>query len=309
MSFRDSMEQAYRFFASPKAALGLFGIVGLASLPGTVIEMGAFYSGPLFVTLLALLGINLIVCTTQKIKSLPRPVFILHAGVIMILAGGVVSSTGYIATVNVYEGKAVDKAFRWDRQEDMPLGMILTVEKINMEFYPAPVKVGVMSKGEKAGLFELHTGGTFAIGGYQVRVDELDISDRNLKLSVHHEGQLIGRAETAGAVSLPSDFPYVFVLVAYKNPTPNRVWVDLRLSKDNEVIAAGRSEVNSPFAWQGLSFHNTKIEADSYGNPYAGIQITKDPGRPVVYLGFVTVLFGSGFYLLRRFSFVRQLIG
>jgi hypothetical protein len=106
----------------------------------------------------------------------------------------------------------------------------------------------------------------------------------------------------------PFDFEYAFVLVAYQDPMPKRVWVDLTLSRGVEIIAEGISEVNSPFEWQGLSFHITKIEQDPYGNPYAGIQITKDPGVPMVYAGFIIVCLGSVLNLLRRFSFVRQRI-
>ena len=108
--------------------------------------------------LLGLVGVSTLVCTVNRIKTIPLPVIIIHGGVILSLAGAVVSSFGFVATVNVYEGYPVHEVFRPDRDVDVPLGMDLTVTKMNMAYYPVPVQVGVLKGNEKYGLFTLKTG-------------------------------------------------------------------------------------------------------------------------------------------------------
>ncbi len=305
MFFRIGFEKIYEFLSSRKLAIVLFCGICLASLPGTFAEKSDIYSHPLFISLLALLALNLLACTARRIRTLPRPVLALHAGIALTLTGAAIGASGYVATVNVYEGKTVDTAFRWDIQKDVPLGLNLTVSRINMEHYPAQVKVGILKDGLKHRLILLRTGETFDIADYRIRIDSLDLDSKNLRLSVYNKGQYTGYAETAGKSELPPGFAYQFVLVAYKSPELKRMWLDLALTRGEDLLAAGVTEVNSPFEWKGIAFHHTKTDVDIYGNPYAGIQITKDPGRRIVYLGFMVTCIGASVYLIRRLRGLR----
>ncbi len=291
----------YRFLASKELAVGLFSAVCLYAFPGTFFERSKLYSSPVLTTLIGLIGLNLLLCTLQRARTLPKSILIMHSGVIFTLAGSLSSSLGFVSTVNIYEGTTVDKAYRWDINKDVSLGMDLTVKKINLEYYPIPVKVGVLKNGEKDGLFTLKTGETFDLEGYRVRVDALEFPSEKLKLSVFYQDRFIGSADTSGDNNLPPDYPFKFILVAYKNPSLKKMWVDLMLSKNSIPIAEGASEVNSPFKWEGYNFYHTQIERDRYGVPYAGIQITKDPGRPFVFSGFAVTGLGSILIFIRRF--------
>lgn len=272
-------------------------------IPMTFTKERNAFEYALLSVVLGLTGLNLFLCTLERIKSLPGAVLIIHLGAIATLIGSVVSSFGFVSTVNVYEGSSVDEAYRWDIQKDVDLGLELTVNKIHREFYPIPLKVGVLRGQEKIGLFFPETGESFRLGDYTVRADALELGSRNLKLSVFNREGMIGTAETRGARNLPSNFPYNFVLVAFKTPSLKRTWLDLTLRRGAETLAAGTTEVNSPFSWEGLSFYHTSVDVDEYGIPYAGLQITKDPGRPFVYVGFIIIGIGS---LLFLFDLVRR---
>ena len=297
---KKGFEWIYSFLTSRELAIGLFGVICLFALSGTFIGKEGFYSNPLFITLIVLMGLNLLLCSVRRRKALSWPILILHGGIILTLAGSVISSFGYVSTVNIYEGTAVDKVYRWDLKKDVSLGMDLAVKKIHMEYYPVPVKVGVLRHGEKVGLFILKTGERFELDNYENEVKALDLPSENLILNVFHQGHLIGSADTSGERDLPPDFPYEFVLVAYKTPHLKRMWIDLALLQGSDVIAEGTSEVNSPFIWKNLRFYHVQTARDQYGFRYAGIQIRNDPGRIFVFFGFGVIGLGSVLYFASK---------
>jgi hypothetical protein len=290
----------YHFLASKGLALSLFGVLCLILIPWTLSEGTSIYLTGILRGIFGLIGVNLLLCTLGRIKTLAKPILIMHLGTILTLFGTVIGFWGYLATVNIYEGTTVDKVYRWDIDQDIPLGMELTLKKINMEYYPVPVKVGVLKGSEKVGLFTLKTGESFNVRGYEIRAEALEFPSESLRLSVFNSGHFIGSADTSGNRNLAPDFPYQFVLVAFKNPSLKRMWLDLTLSKGSGIIAEGTSEVNSPFLWEGLRFYNTQVAIDPYGLPFAGIQITKDPGRPFIFFGFGIMGLGSILYFIKR---------
>ena len=301
MTIPEGMKKRISWLASTECAVVLFLAIALLAIPGTFTESRAIYSSPLFLSLLGCFGLNLVLCTVKRLKTLSRPVLIMHSGVILTLAGCIATSFGYVATVNVYEGDRTDLVYRWDKKQDVPLGAELVVKKVNREYYPIPVKVGVLRGEEKEGLFVLKTGESFDLKNYRVKVESLEFPAENLKLSVFDQGRLIGTCDTASASALPPGFPYVFKLVAYQNPSLKRLWVDLALARNSEMLAEGTSEVNSPFQWNGLYFYNTLVDRDAAGTVYAGIQIVRDPGRPYVFAGFAIMGLGAVLSFIRRF--------
>lgn len=290
----------YRFLGGTGLALALFGAITLFVIPGTFGIGRALYASLPFKVLLALLVVNLLACTAQRWKRLKWPVLLLHCGVLIVLFGAFLTSIGYVATVNIYEGGKTELAYRWDLEQDMPLGFDLAVEKIYREYLPVPVKVGVLRGEDKIGLFLLKTGESFTVGDYQVRVDSIDLAGETLHLTVSQGGNTLGTASTSGETALPGGFPYAFKLVAFKNPVLKRTWVDLKLLRDSTVLAQGSTEINSPFQWGGLYFYNTLIDRTPRGEPFAGIQIVRDPGRPVVFAGFVLAGIGALALFIRR---------
>lgn len=297
--FLKRFEWFYQYLASKKLTLILFLLLCVFLIPGTFVKKTGYTLGIPGTVIFGFLGLNLILCTVQRMKTLSMAVIVIHLGTLLTFTGVVISSFGYVATVNIYEGTSVDTVYRWDLEKDAPLGVDLKVKKVNVTYYPIPIKVGVLRGAEKVGLFLLKTGESFNLEGYDVRADSMEFPDENLKLTVFKENSLIGTAETAGTNNLPEDFPFEFRLVAYQDPHLMRAWVDLVISQGPEVLAEGTSEVNAPLSWDQLSFHHTAINADSFGNPYAGIQITYDPGLPYVYSGFVVLAIGSIMYMLR----------
>jgi hypothetical protein len=247
---------------------------------------------------LGALGLHLFSCTLLHWRRLRIRVLLIHLGVTIVLLGGLASTFGYVATVNVHEGASTAVAYRWDLEQDAPLGVDLVVERINREYYPVPVKVGVLQGGARAGLFTVSTGEDFSVAGFRVRLTSLDPLTKSAALEIYDDNGAIGTANTAGDRNLPPDFPLDFKLVAFQEPALKRIWLDLRLAQGGVTITRGTSEVNQPFVWEKIRYYNTKADWDQYGNPYAGIQIVHDPGVTWVYGGFAVMTLGGLLYLV-----------
>jgi len=295
------LDRLWRFLTSTRFVIILFGVIACLSLVGTIPGLEGIYRQMPFRALLGILGLCTLCCTVRRWKGIAWQVHLVHAGVILTLAGGMIGGLGSVATVNIYEGDTVDTAFRWDLEQDAPLGFSLTVTDINTDYYPVPVKVGVLHDGEKEGLFTLKTGESFDLDGYRVQVDRFFVpADRQLGLTVTQKGLRIGTAVTDGESDLPAGFPYTFKLVAFQNPKLKRMWVTLRLSRGGMLLAEGVSEVNSPLDWNGFSFFNTRVSSDEAGRLYAGIQIVRDPGRQVAFAGLLITSLGVVLVFARR---------
>lgn len=306
MALSEKLNKIWAWLASTECAVVLFLAIAVVAIPGTFMEDRAIYSSPLFLGLLSAFGLNLLLCTLKRLKTISKPVLVLHAGVLLTLAGCIVTSFGYVATVNIYEGSSVNQFYRWDQKKDVNLGFDLLVNKINTEYYPVPVKVGVLKGQTKEELFVLKTGESFEYKNYRVTVESLEPVTEHLNLAIYEQGRKIGNYSTSGLSDLPPGFPYSFALVAFQNPRLKRLWVDLGVQRNSEKVAAGTSEVNGPFQWDGLYFYNTQIGKDPDGVPYAGIQIVRDPGRPLVFVGFTVIGLGAVFSFKRRISSKRK---
>jgi hypothetical protein len=299
---KELIRWLYRFLASKELTIALFATLCLFLAFTTFSEEDNIIVWNIIRALFVLALTCLSLCTLQRIKHLPIPVLLIHSGVILTFIGGWIGSYGFVATVNIYEGTFSDKVFRWDLKKDVSLGVDIIIEKLHEEYYPVLVKVGVLKDGEKSELIILETGEDFELDKYNVRVDSIDIYKKKLDLSVYGKGEYIGAADTYGRSDLPPDFPYEFKLVAYVDPVIKKTRVDMKLARDDQIVAEGSAEVNSPFKWEGLNFYHTATNTDKAGNPFIGLQITNDPGLPYVYTGFGIIAIGGFWYIIRRFS-------
>jgi len=286
--------------ASKRLALGLLIGLALALIPETLgLEPTAFRLCRRI--LLAALSINLLVCTVSQWRRFSGSVVLIHAGILAIIAGGVVGHLGYVATVNIHEGSATATAFRWDRQEDSDLGFTLEVTRIHRDYYPTGLRVGVRIDGEPVALCEFTTGESTTCAGMAIEALSFEPAPPALRLAVTPPGgarsEVVATNQEGGQQG-----GTVFQLVGFKTPAVRRTWVDLLITLPAVPPVGGVAEVNHPFVWQGLRFFHTGGGIDPSGRPYAGIQIVKDLGIPMVYAGFALLAVGNFLLLSRRIS-------
>ncbi len=280
-------------------SLTLFLLAGLVLvlMPATISR------SPLLVAsgrwLLGMLAINLLLCTVRHWQRLPLSVITIHAGVLIILSGSALSHAGFIATINIHEGGTSGTAFRWDRESEMPLGFTLKVNKVHQQYYPVGVKVGVLMDGKAERLHQLRTGEAFSASGYRVDVLELDPATPALLVAVT-DGKGIRALRTVTKETDLTEPGLSLQLVAFQTPSSKRSWVDMELLPEHGPPVTGTVEVNRPLCWQGHRLFHTATGVDADGRRFAGIQIVKDPGTPLVYGGFVLLFLGNGLLLLKR---------
>lgn len=289
------MKNIFRFFSSKNLPLALFGILAVILIPTTFLSTPLPALNLVVRVFLGLLAVNIACCTINRWNKLTKSTLIIHIGCLLTIGGSLISSLfGYVATVNVHEDSSTDIAFRWDIQQDVPLDFQLKVLNIQKEYYPTPLKVGVLKEGRKHKLFELLTGESFHVDGYRFRLDTLNVETKSLTYTIYDDtGATLGSYITDSAEnSFDSNFPYEVKLVAFKDPAVKRIWIDLAVTDGDKLLAKGTSEVNAPFIWDNLRIYHTLTARDPYGFAFVGIQMVKDPGIPYVYFGFFVLCLG-----------------
>jgi len=279
--------------ASPAAAQWLFLVLAAALGADTLLEGTDSALSPWSLAALSALGVNLAACTWQRRRRLSAAALLIHAGVLTDALGAAAGAMGgYVATVNIYEGGWADRAYRWDKRRDAPLGFSIGVRAIRRRHYPAAVKVGVVRDGRRLPLVTTRVGGTFRVPPHTVTVTGLEQDTGTLVLSVDSGGV----KTTLRSGKEPPGSPLRFTLVAFRPPALKEVWVEMEARRNGETVARGACGVNRPLSALGLRFYHTATGRDAAGRPFAGIQIVRDPGVPVVYAGFG--LTGAGCLLL-----------
>jgi cytochrome c biogenesis protein ResB len=302
VSEKNLLSGLFSRLASLEVALAFLLLIGLAAIPGTFVDnRHAYYGSGAFILLLAGFSANLIICTIHRWRRLATSVLVVHLGILLTIAGFVVRElTGTVATINVYEGEPANKFYLPYSEVDIDLGFSLQVHKIHTEYYPVPVRIGVMKGAEKISLHTTKTGDEFTVPGYRVVVDKFISLDHAVKLFVYDGKRLIGNIEVKDTSDPLAGFPFTFRLVAFQTPQIRRSWVDLELTRPNQAPLKGESEINRPLSLHGYEFYYVQSAYDDNGRIYAGIQIVKDPGRPFTFLGMAVAALGALMAAYRR---------
>ncbi|MHB8811569.1 MAG: hypothetical protein ACYC9M_16425 [Desulfobulbaceae bacterium] len=88
-------------FSSTRVVLGLFILLISLLVPSTFFpELTPALLKPAKV-ILAVIGLNLVVCTLRRLKTLRFSTLIIHLGSLVILVGGLITTFGFVATVNI----------------------------------------------------------------------------------------------------------------------------------------------------------------------------------------------------------------
>ncbi|MGI9952993.1 cytochrome c biogenesis protein ResB [Moorellaceae bacterium AZ2] len=314
-----------RFLSSMKLALFLLFFLGAVASLGTLIPQGQppgfyrayygetwgnfilllsldhLYRSWWFITLGALLGVNLLLCSVRRGKKLTGwkgwGSILLHLSLLLVLAGAALS--GYLGRstyVEIGVGDGVDLA-----AYGFP-GLTLTVKDFRLEYYPNLEPQQYISRL----LLETAQG---LKREQEVKVN-YPLKFKGLKIYQKGYGWLVRGQVSTGTRVFPFELAHgeellldeaqnlrlrFFFLPDYdeqgatmhsRSPLPRNPKLACVLLQDTGIIAR---EVIGEGEGKGVKDYTVTFSGYRY---YTGLEIKKDPGLGLVYMGFVLLLLG-----------------
>lgn len=345
--FRGRPASAWRALGSPRLFFWVAPLILIACVAGTLIPQGAdekilgsrWGQWPLsvilaaglndvfyqwwFLALLGLFGLNLVACSVQRARVLRAPVWVTHAGVIIIMAGGIVTGIGGEKTrIRLVEGEPASAAISAAGPRELPFEILL--REFSIEHYgsgdrhelvcvedgarassfvdpdaPEPVPLGRDTTVRIVKFFPHFMVGEDKRPANRSREPEnpavlLEVRSGVKRREIWVFANFPLFYKTHGGVADVPDFYYVYTPAQVKQYVS-----ELAVKENGEVVKEGRISVNSPMSWRGFTMYQSSYEP---GNDKVSIlQVNRDPGVPVVYTGFAVlplgllwVLLGSG---------------
>lgn len=276
------------------------------------------YRSPPFLALVALLAVNIALCSWRRFRARRRHAarhgwpliysdLVLHASVICILAGGAGKALwAFTGTQYLFVGVETSTVYDWKTRADVPLGFTLLARERVEEFHPFRLKVGISdAAGNKIGLLDLTEGRATELPGGSVRLSLLAYDDEAgiVRLAVEREGRredaILGVREGSPAVSLGE---FSVTPVAWRREL-KKVRARVAVLAEGGEVKQGWLTTNGRVAFRGTSVFMTGWGRDDFGSLYVGIQVARDPAAPLFWAGCIFFSLSSTmFFLLRRRS-------
>jgi hypothetical protein len=274
------------------------------------------FSSPLFLILLATLAANIALCTAHRVgarsgtnrqaRGLQRQEaafwldVCMHLSLLILLAGGAAKGLyGYARTQYLFLDVPVGEAWDASARADLPIGFEVTLREKRETFFPARARLGVTRQpgNVRLGLVEIREGGRPADAGDGIRAAlETGTSDETVRVTVERGGERVLLSfETRPSGRNSADaFGRIFTLVAHRR--------DLKTVEGLVSVSRGGKEVarswfgpNAPFEFQG-----TRLFPIGWGREYLGLQVGRDPGGWLFWVGGVLLSLSLPLMLVLR---------
>ena len=288
---------------------------GLASL----LRLDDVYHSGLFTFLLGLLGLNLVLCTWQRrISANRRPdVLLTHIAILTVLAGGMVTGmAGRRGSLPLVEGETRDAV---EGKPGFKLPFAVKLEDFQVETY-GPMRHRVLVASRDEGWHEtaeLEPGGPAAVlRDGAVRVKALDyypdfyLNNTGPATKSQSPANPALRLELADARGTEKHWGFARfpdfhaspknryrVLYEPSEPRVKQFRSEVSILEDGFIAARRTMEVNKPLRWKGYPLYQAGYDPE---NPhFSSLLVSRDPGVPVVYLGFLLLTAGLTWTFLR----------
>jgi cytochrome c biogenesis protein len=234
-------------------------------------------------------------------------VYFVHLGVLLILGGALVGSIfGFRGFVTIPEQGAVDRIFIGGKHRVLPLGFAIRCDKFTVDFYEtgAPKEfrsdVSILDQGQVVDQAAIRVNEPFtfrrvtfyqATYGSEPSAIVLKVKDlttgatRRLQVPFRETLTIPGTEDRLVVMDYAENVrnhgPALLVAVARENQQPASAWI---LTKQPD--------------FHGNRINDLALSVESFQNSfYTGLQVKKDPGVWVIYLGFTLMLLSMLFAL------------
>jgi len=244
-------------------------------------------------------------------------VYLVHLSVLIILMGGIVGSLfGFEAYVNIQEGETINKVRLRKSQAYRTLPFEVRCDRFSVEFYEKGVPkeyrsdLAFLAHGKPAFRASLlvnhpitHEGITFYQASYgslagnraQIHIArEGDPANVTLDVEIQRPYDLPGKGGQFTVFEARSDFmrmgPAVQIAVKPPEGEEIRFWVfkNIDLIKERVPGFMDQFPMFNPWSYKPYRFSLESLEA----RYYTGLQVSRDPGVPLVWAGFFLMMIG-----------------
>ncbi len=273
------------------------------------------YSAWWFIIFLILLAFNLLICLLNRVSFKLRMLgtLLAHFSILVILSGALIGlffgEKGYI---KIKEGETINSFVSKNRL--VKLGFSLRLDDfIYEEHIDVKEKLIIYAKdGSVLGELSLSQGNDLKLpGGESVRIlrfipdFSMDITTKQVvsrssepkNPAIEVELSASGGKDTKTLWvfahfpdihdALGKDYKFVYQWV---NRRPKDFISRVTILKEGKEIFEKDIKVNFPLEFNGYSFFQSSYDKENLS--WSGLQINKDPGVPIVYLGFILLISG-----------------
>jgi len=274
-----------------------------------------------FSVLLALLFLNLLCCSLQRWKTLHLGIWVSHAGMLITLLGGLVSVYfGERGQISLTKGVLVSSAeSRKGGTTTLPFSIRL--DDFRIDYYREAAHKVVMVKDGAETEVQLKLGAEIPLAA--------DLFVRLLKayadFSMSPNGPVnnsqdpnnpaiqveVRRGVTVKKIWIFQNYPLFYrehkegnakelpeLYYSYAPPMVRQYVSTVEIQEGGKKVADAVLQVNKPFKWRGIKMFQSGYDL-SHGT-VSILQTSRDPGVPLVYLGFLILPLGILWSLLRR---------
>ena len=318
MSIKET--RIWKFFSSVKLAIWLLATISGLSLLGTIIPQNRginIYASAPFIGLIVLFAINLTVCLLGRL-SLKRHMLgstLTHASILIILVGALIGALlGQKGLIKIGEGEEVC-CFTPKDKHKIDLGFSIKLNKfIYTEYIDPKEKLLVYPSQDDEVIAEIPTEigieSDIADTGYNIKVlryipdfaiDTVTKVASSRSAKPNNPAIEVRTKDKAGQVStfwvfahfpdihqkMGSNFKFVYHWVGRR---PKDFISKVTVLKGGQEIMSKDIRVNEPLRFGGYTFFQSTY--DTEGLAWSGLEIVRDPGVWVVYLGFILLVLG-----------------
>lgn len=216
-----------------------------------------------------------------------------HLSVLLIMAGALIGSLGFVATLNIYSGTSSSQFFDWAAQQDRPIGFTFRLDHFEPRYYPIELKFAVIdpTTGEAREEIVGTVGETVSVPtlGLEAKIEKFDPIAQRLELMLSRNGRDPERYFAKGGERDPSNTVEGHVLypIAFRDPMLRQYYSEVSILEQGRVVHQGVIQINHPLKYRGVWVYQTAFNADEEGRLYAGFQFVKDPGANLVWGGCI----------------------
>jgi hypothetical protein len=278
-------------------------------------------------------GLVLIIAIAAFRRLLRVPgLLLMHAGCVLILAGGMWGSRAGHALqkrlfgidkiragrMAIYEGESENRVFLGDGTESEELPFSIRLKDFRMEYYE-PVYLHIRTRGDEGWKIPVEIGAEFFLGD-EFGTVKIVKAYENFKIAVEDGKSVpyddpqpgfnpaleVQITEPGGQVTTK----YVFELFPGHGHAEDRFLLsyhriirdyvsELQIIRDNRVVTEKDIEVNHPLGFGGYHFYQSSY--DDKAGQYTVLTVFSDTGLPLVYAGYWMLCIGVFWHLwLRR---------